>query len=269
MTNNREHEQNFSDQELTAFLDGQLDLSRASTLERRLGDDMALRGRLDVLTSGERAFSEAFAHLLEQAPRARLESSLRQAVTAARQTRQRAARGAAKSNRWFAMAASLLGAFVVGAGLGYVGAERPSQTVTATAAPGWRATVANYTRLYGDQTFPRGMEVNDAQRAKQLRQIEATFGLRTEVERLSEIGLQFRFSRILDFNGKPLGQLAFVDQNNTPMFYCIIASAKPDGEPKLEVVQDQQMVHWVDGQIGHLIIGRQDFENLEKIAQLL
>src|SRR5690348_15576792 len=73
------------DEEITAYLDGELDGAAAAALETRLAADAAARTRLDELRAG-RPRAEPFDLILDMAPIGRLEAMLEAAAAPAANT---------------------------------------------------------------------------------------------------------------------------------------------------------------------------------------
>ena len=65
-----------SDEELTAFIDGELAPEEAARIEAMIEADEAVAERLEFLARASLPYKQAFAPLLDAAPQAKLESML-------------------------------------------------------------------------------------------------------------------------------------------------------------------------------------------------
>jgi len=65
-----------SDEQLTAFLDGELPQQEMARIEALANEDEEVAARIEFLANGSMPFREAFAPLLDEAPKDRLEAML-------------------------------------------------------------------------------------------------------------------------------------------------------------------------------------------------
>ena len=65
-----------SDEQLTAFLDGELPQQEMARIEALANEDEEVAARIEFLANGSMPFREAFAPLLDEAPQQKLEAML-------------------------------------------------------------------------------------------------------------------------------------------------------------------------------------------------
>lgn len=275
-----------TDEDLVALLDGQLERDKAEFVEREVKMDRALEQRLEQLRRGERPFAEAYDLLLEQAPEQRLREILKQAKepppepaaepepehessTAAPPA---ARRGVSRGGwRFLAAAAVLLAVFAGGiiasrfvplpAGLARL-AQPPAQQ------KGWRAAVAEYQALFVKATLEQS-DLDPGAREANLRAALGHLGLDLSVEKVSVEPLDFKRAEVLAFGGKPLVQMAYLLDGETPVSFCIIRNAKPAHGIMTEQRLGLNVVHWQSSDYGFMVIGAVPAKALGEIARKL
>ncbi|WP_416900063.1 MAG: anti-sigma factor family protein [Minwuia sp.] len=257
-----------SDEELTAYLDGELPLEARREVNRVLSVSEDARERLEMLRRGERPFAEAFDVLLGQAPLDRLRAGIPVAPAAAPQA-------ATASGGWAPMAAAaavlvaLVGGFLGGmvmpqGAIQTAGVEATTEPAATPAPRGWRQAVADYQSLFtGDSLTPyqggdSGLELANA-----------TAGFDFEPLTADVDGLNFRRIQVLQFNQKPLVQLAYLSVDQQPVSFCVIASGNPNSEAAFETRNGLGIVHWVQGGFGYMLIGDLEEAQLGQIASAL
>lgn len=229
----------FTDEQLTAYLDGEAadDLRRAIDAELETDGDLA--DQLKALDIDTGAIAAAFDDLLTQAP----------AVPDLTPTAQ-----AANTNA----KPSLIGKFAlfstgIAAGIAMmvmVGTPTPEPPK----APGWKAVVATYQSLYTAESF-KNAAANAGNLPGQLAVASAAIG--ADISQLPVVqGLDFKRAQVLNFRGKPLVQLVFVRPNGTPVALCIIVAKSKDAKPMAaENIQGLSSASWnIDG-LAYLLIG--------------
>lgn len=266
-----------SDELLVAYLDGELPLEERAEMNRLLAGSEEARERLEFLRSGDRPFRDALDTLLAQAPMERMTASLSLPVGAEYQPAQRHAAPAA-SHGWVPMAAAaavllaLVGGFVGGMLSPRLDATAPvvamanedeeEEDEPVVAERGWRQAVADYQVLFtSDSLTPfQGGESG-------LTLANAALGIPIDGVAADLDGLNFRRVQVLQFNGKPLVQLAYLSHDGKPVSFCIIASGKPEQRVEVEQRNGLEIVHWILAGYGFMVIGDISQEELEPIAR--
>lgn len=224
----------FSDEELTAYLDGEVDPDLGAQIEAALSEDSQLSARLEALEVPMDALRAAFSLPELAAPQA---PELRQPR---------------RSLPW-AMAASVVLALGVGALGGY--GLRPQAPVVAE-KPGWIAAVAAYQALYSTETLD-GPGQGAARTQVVLAGFKADVGVDLAAATETD-GLTFKRAQTLTFNGKPLMQMAYVDEQGRPFALCVLATAKDARAMKDQLAHGLAASSWVQNGVGYLVIGGSD-----------
>lgn len=279
------------DEELVAYLDGELSLNARQALDQDLVDSAGLRARLEMLRTGNRPFRAAFDLMLDAAPMDRLRAALPEpTLTATVIGRAPAAPPAAANDRvandWRGMgiAAMLLLTVGIGFAVGFgtrsdmretallaeldaMEAELEEAQAAADAAPviqakGWRQAVADYQVLFTTDSL-----TPDQGGGAALALASEQVGLALDPATRAAAGLEFRRAQVLAFNGKPLVQLAYLGDDGIPVAFCIIASNKPEADVQYEVRNGLGIVHWIIGGYGLMVIGDLPEDRLNNIAR--
>lgn len=257
-----------SDEELVAFLDGELPLENRRRVNGVLASSAEARRRLESLRNGDRPFREAFDLLAHEAPMDRLSAMLRRADSDVRPDSKAAAPAPATDNRaGMAAAAAILlalaGGFAGGMLFRPTDASVPAPQAAAEPAPrGWRQAVADYQSLFTtDSLTPyqggdSGLELASAKVGLPLEKLAGDTG-----------DLNFRRVQVLNFNGKPLAQFAYLSADGTPVSLCIIRSGNKSAPADFETRNQLGIVHWIANGFGYMVIGDMPRERLQDVAE--
>jgi anti-sigma factor RsiW len=256
MTNASEHAASV-DEELTAYLDGELAADAAAALAARLEADATLRDRLEFLRRG-RPPAAAFDLVLAMAPDDRLAALLDAAERAP--TTRRNSFGAIR-----AVAAAIM--LVAAVGMGY-GVARLTAPVEVAETHTWRDVVAEYVSLYTPETFALAPS-DPAAYAPRLAQVGEGLGLDLTPEAVALPDLSLRGAALFHYDGKPLGQVVYLSTDHGPIAFCIIRNGRPDAPPAFEEKEGLNVVFWNTGGLGYLVIGTPPQATLEAMAETL
>jgi len=254
-----------TDEMLVAYLDGQASAEETAAIEEKLTSDTDISARLALLDAGSRPFREAFDLMLEAAPAKKLQDQLEESRSTV------PANSSFGGYRGWAMAACL----VLAVGLGFAVGDRYFQSADpvvakapAPKAKGWRQVVADYHTLYSKETLE---DAGGSAQTQDQRLAAASKLLSIELKRdqLAVDGLDYKRAQILRFKKKPLAQMAYLYDGETPVAFCILPSGKPAHGPKQEVRNGMQVVHWIKGGFGFMLIGKVPADGLNKIARTL
>ncbi len=247
-----------SNDELTAFIDGELGPEEAARIEAMVEVDEAVAERLEFLARASLPYQQAFAPLLDAAPRAKLEAML-SAIPAARPARP----AAFMSRRGFlgALAASVVAGIavdraVIGLGTGLSGKDENSE---------WRAVVAEYISLYTPETLAGPVPPRDVQ-AAQLASLDGDLRLQLSPEQVALPDIDFKRAQILQYDGKPLAQIAYLDPETGPMALCIVASGGGPKAPDIEGRKGMNVVYWANATHAFMLIGHAPVDRMTEIA---
>jgi anti-sigma factor RsiW len=247
-----------SEELLVAYLDGELAGMERARIESLIETDNVVAARYEFLSRSEMAFYDAFEPLLANAPTAKLEailSSLDSPVTA-----EPAPRG--WSRRGFMAAA--VGLFFVGvaADRGYLALKQAS----GDHGDDWRAVVAEYLSLYTPDTLAN-LASDERSQSAQLKTVGDRLGINLPVEAVSLPGIALKRAQVLQYDDKPLGQIAYLDPDHGPMALCIVRSSGGPHSPETERRHGMNVVYWSDEAHGYMLIGRNPTDRLNDLAE--
>lgn len=251
-----------SDEDLTAFIDGELTREETARIEVMVNEDEATAERLEFLARANLPFEQAFAPLLAEAPRQKLEAML--AAIPAQQSAKSGPTPAFASRRRFlgALAASLVAGIaidraVIGIGRGFSAKDENSE---------WRAVVADYISLYTAETLA-GPAPGREDQAAQLAGLDEKLGLSLSPESVSLPGIDFKRAQLLQYDGKALAQIAYLDPETGPMALCIVKSDKGPKTPDLESRKGMNVVYWSNATHAFMLIGHAAADRMTAIAK--
>jgi hypothetical protein len=298
------------DATLRRYLEGRATAQERAEIEAAAVADEALAERLRALDPLRGPVGDGLDALLSEAPLARLSSGLAAARRAQRRSR---GQGRPALRAALAIAAALL-LFAGGFATALLvlprlpaPAERPAPDLTAEApapppsdappgpaeappapdpAPGpalppapprpaWLEAVAGYVRLFSGETF-RAAPMAQAARASALATAERATG--ADLAALVRAVPDLRLQRVdlLALNGRPLAQLAFLDEEDRIVAVCVLARPEaarvPPGSeaearrPRRDRIHDLDIVTWDIDRFGFLVIGGGGAEALEGLA---
>jgi len=245
------------DRELTAYLDGELDKAERAALDARLEGDPTLRARLGALRAAADRTRLAFATLLETAPladmRTRLDATLAAPPAPAATPWRRGAAAIAAAVAIVAFAAGLgAGRWSVGSG---GGGERDD----------WRQAVVEYMALYTPETFG---SAPSPQLTEEIASLSRRLETSLDVDRLQLDGLSLRRAVLFQYEGAPLGQIAYLD-GATPLAFCIVRDGEPDAALATSSRGGFAVASWAQGGRGFMLIGKIPVERLAALARSL
>lgn len=226
---------NISDEELTAYLDGEADGALAGRIEAALMDDDTLAVRLDGLRFDVDALRGEAGAFLADAPSFTLPP--------------------APASRGFGiMGGAMAACLALGLGLGFFLSDQPEEQT------GWVHYVAAYQALYVGDTLA-GVEADPTQ----ISELSSVLG-RDLAAATASPELTFKRGQRLGFNGKPLIQLAYLSEEGAPMALCIIAKSGEAKPVSQRVLEGMQAASWSDGEFAYLLIGGEDADLVKRAA---
>ena len=254
-----------SDAQLVAYIDGELSAAEYEGMAKALSHDSEARERLEKLKQGGRPFGEAFELLLDAAPDDKLRAMFAELVAkeagppAAVESGEnvvsfRKRNAPASVPLWQLAAAAAVLALVFTGGLLAGGFFDPSQQQLAEQKTGWREAAARYVALFSKETLA-GMPADRETRQLNLRRVAAALGLNLSDEKIANTALSFQGTQLLQLEGKPLAQISYLYGDNAPVALCIIKTASPAQAPAEEKRHGLNVVHWVAGGYGFMVIG--------------
>lgn len=250
-----------SDEDLTAFIDGALTAEERARIEAIVKEDESVAERLDFLARASLPFEQAFAPLLSEAPREKLQAMLA-AIPAHENARSVAAPAPTTRRRFLgALAASLVAGIaidraVIGIGKGFSAKDENSE---------WRAVVADYISLYTAETLA-GPVPGRQDQAAQLASFDEKLGLSLSPEAVSLPGVDFKRALLLQYDGKALAQIAYLDPETGPMALCIVKSDAGPKAPDLENRKGMNVVYWSNATHAFMLIGHAAADRMTAMA---
>ncbi len=254
----------FTDEELTAFLDGEAGDADMRAIEAALSTDEALAERVLMLDIPKAEIAASFDALLARAPAM---PDLPPPLALPPSTEDTAPKSnvvpmAAARRRWvgpsLGLGTGIAAGIAMALGFGW-SLQEPAAPVAQK--KGWIATVAQYQMLYTPQTL---MASGPAQ-PDSLASVSEAVGL--DLTALGSVeGLTFHRAQELGFNGKALIQISYTLPDGTPFAICILRSDKPQGQTRVQTVEGMAAADFNTGTHGVLLIGGQDQGVVETLA---
>ncbi len=230
----------FTDEQLTAFLDGELPEAQTRAITDALETDAELATRLESLHVDFAPIKAAFDAVLDQAPAMVMPEPVAQGINW---------RGIGN------IAAAACVALVIGFTAGRGTAPKPPT--------GWIQAVAEYQTLYTKET----LDLYGAENWKvEVAGIAIELGLPITLADLKIEGLAYKQGQILSFNGKPLAQFMFQAANGTPIAICMVKSDKPDSDMRIATPNGLNAAVWHKNGYGFIVIGDMEEADIRELA---
>ncbi len=247
----------FTDEELTAYLDGEAEPDLVKEIDCEFAARPDLNQRLRDLDIDRDEIAGAFHRLLDTAPGMpdlpEFEGT-GDAVAGARSS------GGMRVRAIAAMAACVA-LLALGAGAGYL--------VSETRNAGWRSYVAAYQALYVGGTLSH-LKSSPAEQVSELGRVSKALGRPFDLAALQHIEqLDYKRAQTLGFEGRPLVQLAFMSKLGAPVALCIIRSGEAssrDMEVRYEMLEGMRAAWWRGNGFEYLLIGGTDAELIRTAA---
>ncbi|WP_028750485.1 anti-sigma factor family protein [Rhizobium leucaenae] len=248
-----------SDELLTAFIDGELDAAESDRIEKLIASDAQVAERFDFLSRSDLPFREAFEPVLTAAPSAKLTAML--AAIPSTNAQKKAASGVSRRGFLSAIAACL----VVGVAIDRAAIDINRRLNKPEEGSDWRAVVAEYLSLYTPDTLsaPAG---DHAEQAAQLSEVGSKLGVTLTPETVALPGIDFKRAQILNYDSKPLAQIAYLDPESGPMALCIIPSTTGVAAPDMENRRGMNVVYWSNTTHAFMLIGHSPIDRLKALA---
>lgn len=238
----------FSDEELTAYLDGETDHAPTAAIARALERDRDLAERLERLSVNTAGIATAFDRLLPEAPEALLPDEPPQPA---------ASRSYATNVR--TLVASGLLCLVIGWSASYLVSQPEEET--------WMDFVAAYQALYSTETLAHIEQSPDAASAE-LQRVSGALGKELDLDDVKQDDLfDYKRAQILGYQGNTLIQLAFLSESGVPFALCIIRSEKQQrSDVRVATMEGLSSAYWSKDGYEYLLIGGNDAAVIERAA---
>jgi anti-sigma factor RsiW len=229
-----------TDEELVAYLDGALDQARRRAIDAALERDEVLAARLAKLDIDTDAIRAIFGRIEDAAPVDRLRSRLDEELS------RRRSRPSVR-RQWMRIAATLL----LGVGVG-IGAATVLSGVF-DKPPSWRAAVADYHALYTGATLASAG--NGSNLGGEVASVSAKLELPIALDALKLPGLDFKRAQLLQFEGRPLAQFAYLSEAGVPMAFCFMRTGNADRPIQVSTLHGLAAASWTKNGYGFIMIG--------------
>jgi hypothetical protein len=132
----------------------------------------------------------------------------------------------------------------------------------------WRQAVAEYMSLYTPETIS-GISDDPSHMEHELAAAGAKLGVGLPPSALSLPGIALKRAQILQYDGKPLAQVAYLDPRDGVMALCIYADSHQEIAPTAERRVGLNIVHWASHGRAFMLVGRKTMPELRDLAGLL
>lgn len=227
----------YTDEDLTAFLDGEADPVLSRKITTALQDDAMLQSRCDALQAPIASLRTTLDLAALQAP-----SMPRQMQLAKRSIVPR-----------IGIAAAIAASFALGM------IASPGKP-----APNWIDQVASYQALYVAETLT-GPAQDTGLKERAFDHAQAMLGSSLTAAPVI-VGMTFKRAQILAVNGQTLLQIAYLADDGTPYALCLTQVTGADQGLQAGMSHDLSMASWVKDGLGYVLIGGSDPTRLTDLA---
>jgi anti-sigma factor RsiW len=251
------------DAELTAYLDGELEPAGRQHVQEWLRRDPDLEARLRALRAGGRPFKAAFEPLLEAAPTQRMQAMLEKLRVPPAEPPRRLI-GGFGYRRVAVLLCALVLVFAAGIVVDHL---LPSGSPFAESGE-WRQAVAEDLALVSQATLA-AVPAGSAMRAQELAIVGESLGIDIDPERISLPKAEIRRAQLLEYEGRPVGQIAYLDPEFGPLAFCIMRGDEPPAPLRTERRSGFNIAYWAGDGLAYMLIGRNPAAELEQMARTL
>jgi anti-sigma factor RsiW len=229
----------YSDEELTAYLDGEMEHTTIAAINKALSHDARLRCRVESLTLDKRSIKSAFDDILDISPPAP------EMLTSKAETIWDKVNPSVLS-----AAAVIVLCIMLGVG---AGAYLPQKNND------WRYYASVYQALYVNSTLSE-IERTEQELVVELKRISSVLGKEVSLSALTiNKQLSYKRAQILGFNGRPLVQLAFLSSLDAPIALCIMRSESDENRAiSTTTMENMSAATWEKNGYTYLLIGGND-----------
>ncbi|MEP3197428.1 MAG: hypothetical protein ABJO57_06125 [Lentilitoribacter sp.] len=238
---------NFTDEQLVAFLDGEFDHTPADEIKAAMAHSDALNARLKQLTLNKSTMSDAFGALSQTAPSY-------DDIMGADNTKP------ANDNAGFLKIAAVA---LIALGVGFFA----SSIIKQDKLDGWQEYVAAYQALYATDTLAH-VNNDDLMIENELKRVSEKIDAEITIADLEiDEGLTYKRGQLLEYQGRPLVQLAFLSSDGKPIALCIMKSQTSSiTELNMREIERMQSAYWSDGNLDYFLIGPVSESKIEGFA---
>lgn len=245
-----------TDELLTAYIDDELDAPTRGEVDRQILADPALADRLAHFGAADLPYRESFAAYLSEAPHDRLEAMLA-AIPATSAADPSISTGWSRRK----IVAAAIGGIVAGAVLdrGLLALQRTSGVADDSAH--LRGEVAEYMALYTADTLTH-TNADEQDRLEQLRFAGERLELDLSSVAFTSDGLAMRRAQVLQYDGKPLAQILYLDPNYGPLALCILAAPATTTPVNSEARHGMNLAYWSSSKHSYILASHEPGDRL-------
>ncbi len=234
-----------TDEQIVCFLDGNVSAQEAKTIAEARAADPVLDARIRALSADIESLRDAMNGLLVTAPPMVVPQPSNH------------------TSRWNAvqMVAAAMALLAVGLAAG-------AMLNPFSRDAGWHVAVADYHELYTAETLT-GVPVEAQMRQAGLAFVSDRLKLELNEQQLAVDGMTFQRAQMLEFQGKPLAQLAYLERSGVPVALCIMHRLGSAVGFSSEQFGELNAVVWSQGEFDFILIGALNPEMLNASAHAL
>lgn len=239
----------YSDEQLTAWLDGEAEFAPINEISEAVKEDAALAKRIEALRVDRDAIAKSFNRLAPSKTAPSLDAM--------------SGSSAIPISRSFGVttaATALAACLVMGLFIGrFTTNDRPTD---------WMEYVAAYQALYTSDTLV-ATKRNDTVLNAELARVGGIIGKPVALEDLKQASeLTYRRAQILGFEGKALAQFAFVTDTGIPVALCILRNGEKTSTFETQKMEGMEAASWSSGEFEYLLIGGEDPGLIHRMAEI-
>lgn len=236
-----------TDSEIHAYVDLELDASRAQTIKEQAALDPELGKRISEI----RALKEQLAHAFDDNPMVGSDpiDVDRSALLVAN-----AANTKSRLQRTGVFPLIIVGTLIGGIAMGYITGQHQNSSTP----DDWVTQMVSYQEMYTQATIAAIQTPNENPQATQER-LSVLLGSAFVIPDLASKGLTFKRAQVLQSQSKPVIQLAYQDTaTGEPVAVCITRLDDPATRaPEAGTDRSVNYVAWQDQHLGFVVVGRQ------------
>lgn len=238
---------NFTDEQLVAFLDGEFDHTPADDIKAAMAHSDVLNARLKHLTLNKSAMSGAFDALNQTAPSFDDVMGIDDA----------------KNETDYRSFMKIAAVAVIALGVGFFA----SSIIKQDKLDGWHEYVAAYQALYATDTLAH-VNNDDLMIENELKRVSAKLNAEILIADLQiDENLTYKRGQLLEYQGRPLVQLAFLSSDGKPVALCIMKSQSSlVANLNTREIERMQSAYWSDGNFDYMLIGPVSESMIEEFA---
>jgi anti-sigma factor RsiW len=253
-----------SDELLVAYVDGQLARAQTKAVEKVLKQDEVIARRVDALKEAHSRFESAFEAILA----GELNEITLRADPYVRTTEPVVAQAKGKPIASVVLIAILAG--LAGYAVPLILPElTPVRYVlpkqTARLPSSWQDDVARTQSLLTRSSLEVGLN-SQGNRDLIAFELAQAIGPSLKVPNLDPQGLKLVRGQLLQYRGKPLGQILYLGTRGAPVALYAMPS-EANAEPEFSMAGEIGMVSWSDGGISYLLAAQADEDFLVRIGE--